>query len=373
MRGISDIIKYAGLTPENCKLVCADTSKNKDKIPEGFKISSPGDLVKTINFYTSTCFEGCDIYDENGRTFIVCDPHKANTLLDISTSMLQICGRIRDSRFRDEMTLIYNTTRYEDAASVEDYETRIKKEVEEARQIADALNNAPESFRKKVVDISDRLDAPFITYNEGQVVIDENMINLDRISYRIIHGLYKTQVNLDSALSYNNFDVVMRSWADNKFIETMTARQMSFKDCCEKYAELKDQQPEIVFKEDERLVRLRNLNPEACTAVDKLGIETIRRMKYHKSNIHKKVLATSGVAQDVKIKKEIDHRLHKYVAYTIPEIKKVLSDVYLTAGLEKAPRATDLERWYRIRRTSKRVYDKVQDAIVIEGDAFVVT
>ena len=35
-----------------------------------------------------------------------------------------------------------------------------------------------------------------------------------------------------------------------------------------------------VFNEDEHLVRLRNLNPEACNTVDLLGIDEVRRMKY---------------------------------------------------------------------------------------------
>lgn len=344
VRGIIEIIKYAGLTPDNCRIVCAETSDNRKKIPEGFDISRPGDSVKTINFYTSTCFEGCDIHDKNGRTFIVCDPNKTNTLLDISTSMLQICGRIRDSRYKDEMTLIFNTTRYEDAASIEDYEAKIKREVNEAKQIAEALNTAPQSFRHNVLARSKELGAPFITEQDGQVVIDENMINLDRISYRIIHGYYHTQLNLDSALCDNNFNVVERTWADSRYVGLMTIQHLPFKQCCEQYAEIKDKQGKYVFKEDEQLVRLRNTNPEACIAVDKLGIEEVRRMKYHKSNIRKKVLATSGLAQEVKIKGEVDRRLHKFTSYTIPEIKQILAEIYSIVGLEKAPRATDLEK-----------------------------
>lgn len=344
VRGIIEIIKYAGLTPDNCRIVCAETSDNRKKIPEGFDISRPGDSVKTINFYTSTCFEGCDIHDKNGRTFIVCDPNKTNTLLDISTSMLQICGRIRDSKYKDEMTLIFNTTRYEDAATIEDYEAKIKKEVSEAKQIADALNSAPQSFRHNVLARSKELGAPFIAEQEGQVVIDENMINLDRISYRIIHGYYHTQLNLDSALCNNNFSVVERTWADSRYVGLMTIQHLPFKQCCEQYAEIKDKQGKFVFKEDEQLIRLRNINPEACIAVDKLGIEEVRRMKYHRSNIRKKVLATSGLAQEIKIKGEVDRRLHKFTSYTIPEIKQILAEIYSIVGLEKAPRATDLEK-----------------------------
>ena len=134
VKGIVDIINKAKLTPENCRVVCANTEKNKSKLPDGFTISSANDPVKTINFYTSTCFEGCDLLDENSRTFIICDPNRPTTVLDISTSMLQICGRIRNSRHRGEMTLIYNTTRYEEEESLELYMKRIESEIAEAEE-----------------------------------------------------------------------------------------------------------------------------------------------------------------------------------------------------------------------------------------------
>ncbi|KAA6304120.1 hypothetical protein EZS27_044235, partial [termite gut metagenome] len=52
-----------------------------------------------VNFYTSTSFEGCDIYDENGKVYIISDRKKSHTLLDISTLIIPICGRIRDSKY----------------------------------------------------------------------------------------------------------------------------------------------------------------------------------------------------------------------------------------------------------------------------------
>lgn len=198
--GISEIIQRAGLNPENCRVVCADTRKNRSKLPEGFKISITTDPVMPINFYTSTCFEGCDLFDKKGRTFIICDPNKPNTLLDISTSMLQICGRIRDSKYRGEMTLIYNTTRYEESDSLDHYMERIEKDIEDAHQIVAGLNQCPEKFRLQIAAKLRYLDAPFIRLEKGELMVDQNMINLDIINYRIIHGDYKTQVNLDSKL-----------------------------------------------------------------------------------------------------------------------------------------------------------------------------
>lgn len=67
-------------------------------------------------------------------------------------------------------------------------------------------------------------------------------------------------------------------------------------------------------------------------------------MKYHKANIHKKLVATSGEAQDIKIFNEVSRRLHKNQAYAIPDIKKVLKEIYDSVGLKKAPCATDLDK-----------------------------
>lgn len=183
VKGIRDIICKAGLTPDNCRVLCAKTKENERKLPQGFPISSTTDPVKTINFYTSTCFEGCDILDKNGRTFIICDPNRPNTLLDISTSMLQISGRIRNSDHRDELTLIYNTTRYEEAESLELYMKRIEAEIAEAHEDIDWLNNGPDTrLRRQLLLELKQFDAPFIRYKDGEIVIDQNMINLDIIN-----------------------------------------------------------------------------------------------------------------------------------------------------------------------------------------------
>ena len=81
---------------------------------DGFPRSSTKDTVMRINLYTSTAFEGCDIYDRDGMTFIVSDTRKRHSLIDISTSMIQICGRVRDSRY-GEIVHLYDTLPYKDS------------------------------------------------------------------------------------------------------------------------------------------------------------------------------------------------------------------------------------------------------------------
>lgn len=136
---ISSIIRTAKLTPENARAICSQSEeafkKNLSKLPNGFTISKALDKAKTINFYTSTCFEGQDIKDLNGRTFIVSNAHKEHTMLDISTTFIQICGRIRDSEYNDEIVHFYSTSRYREV-TLEEFERVTYEQVRRSEGLA---------------------------------------------------------------------------------------------------------------------------------------------------------------------------------------------------------------------------------------------
>ena len=69
---IAKVIDLAKLTPEQVKAVCSTSGDNGEnnqrKLGKNYPISQPSDPVQKINFYTSTCFEGCDIYRSEEHT-----------------------------------------------------------------------------------------------------------------------------------------------------------------------------------------------------------------------------------------------------------------------------------------------------------------
>lgn len=135
---IASIIRTAKLTPDNARVICSRSEetfkKNLAKLPTGFAISEALDPVKPINFYTSTCFEGQDIMDVNGQTFIVSNAGKEYTLMDISTSFIQICGRIRNSVYRDEIVHLYSTSRYQSDITLEEFEQSTYRALQDAQE-----------------------------------------------------------------------------------------------------------------------------------------------------------------------------------------------------------------------------------------------
>ncbi len=80
-------------------IVCANNDSNQDyihkKLGISYNIANVGD-VKRVNFYTSTAFEGSDIFDEGGRIYIAVTGNKNHTKINVLTTLPQIIGRIRN-------------------------------------------------------------------------------------------------------------------------------------------------------------------------------------------------------------------------------------------------------------------------------------
>ena len=86
-----------------------------------------------INFYTSTAFEGCDIFDKVGRIYIVSDGTATHSMLDVSTTIRQIAGRIRDTQYK-EITHIYSKSRYRREVSYAQFKASTEKEMDKAER-----------------------------------------------------------------------------------------------------------------------------------------------------------------------------------------------------------------------------------------------
>ena len=94
---IATMIKNCNLTNENTRIIFSKNNETYKHTCQGVTNGETTDPVKKINFYTSTCFEGCDLFDTEGKIYIISESSKAQTLMDISTQVRQIVGRIRDT------------------------------------------------------------------------------------------------------------------------------------------------------------------------------------------------------------------------------------------------------------------------------------
>lgn len=183
---INAIIKK--LDNPDYRVVCSVNSKNK--IRNYAEVNSE---VKHLNFYTSCAFEGCDIYDKNGLCIILSDTNVSNTVLDIATKVRQVCGRLRDSKYKDECILILNTNKHRYAGTTK----------------TDFLNLVEDSRRRGIrkAELTDKLDADdyitelklfskdtyynlYLNKHNDKIFYDDNLRKLDLYNYDLISEIY---------------------------------------------------------------------------------------------------------------------------------------------------------------------------------------
>ena len=134
---IGRVLHHARLSPDEGKIVCSTSGTseqiNREKLGGDYSIGIPDKAVRKINFYTSTAFEGCDIYDKQGKIYVVSDGTARHHLLDVSTTIRQIAGRIRDTRYK-EITHIFSTVRYAEGITYPQFKAATEKELDKAER-----------------------------------------------------------------------------------------------------------------------------------------------------------------------------------------------------------------------------------------------
>ena len=347
VRGISRIIRLAGLMPEDCRIVCSQSEdtrqRNLEKLPPGFSISSTIEPVKLFNYYTSTCFEGQDIFDKNGRIFIVSEKYNDHTKLDIQTSLVQICGRIRDTKYL-EINQLYSTSKYNNV-SREEFEANLNRDLIIAEKNAKAYDLTVGAERDRLIkDFIPK--SPYIGIDgNGRIVLDKNLANLERVHYNTVNGVYKTPFNMVSALKnagLNVADSTEDDAPDEELEELKSIERTPFKTIFEEYCKLKENKNgyDLSFRES----RIALEKPLVVEAYEKLGPARVRELKYHQSNIKREMLKNLHESADTKVFLLLSKRLGVGDKISKAGAKAMLAGIYKELKLKEVAKATDLKR-----------------------------
>lgn len=159
VKGIKRIISKAKLRPEDVKVVCGKSELNRLKLGN-IEISDVTAPNKTFNFCTKTVFYGADFYSNSGLIVIVSDGYIKSTLLDISTDIQQIAGRIRnlDNPFRKIILHIYSS-KNDQLLSESEFDEWIKQRIDYAQTSVDAYESLHKD-QKRAITGRIRVDDP---------------------------------------------------------------------------------------------------------------------------------------------------------------------------------------------------------------------
>lgn len=261
--------------------------------------------------------------------------------MDISTSFIQICGRIRNSRYKEEITHIYATSYYKDFPTLEEFKEFTAENIAKAESHAKWLNEAPEDIRQEGYGFVSHLGKPYIRVKDGKIIVDQNMANYDIVNYKIVHGIYRSQLNVQKELEKHGMNVIGRDCKIRELPDLLGTDKVSFKELFERYCTLMENNYITFSFEKEDIVTRKPLIKQAYETI---GADEVRRLKYHQGNIKREIIKRGPNKYAEKIARMLELPLYEPISKK--KIKKKIQQIYDDLGLNVKAKATDLNRWY---------------------------
>lgn len=372
---IKKMIGACRLNNKNCRVVYSDSHKLQLSIHRGKTTDAP----KKINFLTSKAFEGCDIYDEVGRTYIISDGNNSYTLTDISTQFLQIAGRIRNSKYKGTITHIVSKTRYSEKISFDEFNKMTEDDINEEKRIVANYLSMPDF--DCTLDAAKRKNLQFFYVDEDAktITMDTNAVKINLYNYKISRD-YSSMLNLSKRYQENAVDAKYFEDKKNPVVLRMDD-VTSFKETIIELKDLHDKQSSLIGKYkyssflQAALIKFSYIE----NAINLIGFEGIEKLNYHTKNIQRKLISlepkVSETADLAKISKMFQNNQSFSTGslVTVNEIKKFLKDCYDELDIKKNATAKDIETYYYVNPKSKSVNNRQQRAYVIMAPKIFVT
>lgn len=229
VEGIRKAIENANLTPSEVSIICSDTSKNRRKLDlievngyEGYdytidKVSING-VNKPITFVTSKAYVGVDFYSDCGLSIVVTEASKNHTLLDVSTHITQIAGRLRsiDNPFKACILHIADAKgKY--AETKDDFNERVAKDKEFAESVVYDCKNTWTDIQKrsyvKLLRTADESALFYFDVDKDEFVYDALKKTALEFHWFNANEVYKKGVLVRDAYTKQGFNIAnYTSW-----------------------------------------------------------------------------------------------------------------------------------------------------------------
>ena len=368
---ITSIIKKNNLTPEQCNILCSDTSDNLKKIQrrlgKKFKIGEvPLKEVKPkmFTFCTRTVCLGADFYSLCARSFIFSDSNIDSLAVDISEDLPQILGRQRlfDNPWKNSATFYYRSTANYREMKAEDFKRIIESKKKDTENLLKAFDSAPNDTKYTLAK-NYQYVAKSANYKENYVAVnkihtpDDNIIlkpvpnNLVLVNeiraFKIQQIDYKDRFTVFSTV-HNTLtpdDIVNQEVSEFLKVYTgLTTIYDKLKLLCE-----------YGLSEDAIQVVLGQINDsdEIKSYYTSLSPDRLRSLSYNSTKI-KKELGIATFNQEL-LESSIysEFKIGDKLALSI--IKDRLEYLYNSIGYNKTPKAKDLENYFNVKESSARV------------------
>ena len=339
---IKQVIDTLELEEDEVKICCAKRPRN-GLILGRFKRESAIAPNKRINFFTKKSFQGCNLFSNNGLIIVASDVHRTQTLVDITTTMEQISGRLRENDeyhniFRNTMVHIYSTNN--NVLSQEEFEAVMHRREEAATHLltlqAKANKDELDALIKRV-----NIENDILSIEDGRLVRNE-LKKKAFIRKQKIREAYKDGINLRAAYNKSEkFVQAKQEYWDEFDLQLVRAVTISYEKLLKDYIEHPSEQYEIEYPEFKDIKRyLKDTEMNSC--------------RWNKEKMMKMV-------EDKKKLQQAFRAIYKRgVFISDKEMKQLLTDQFNRLGINLSPKATQIKDCdiYHVQRCSHTIDGK---------------
>lgn len=367
--------------PEDIRVICADRTENLKSLRKHVtvnksawgKIGNITDPVPKISLYTASAFEGSDIYDEDGQTYIIINGARDATKVDFHVLVPQIVGRIRDSKRNEHIHLLVgnlpeaaNFTKDEWASNV-------------AKRIVNSNTRLNYLIKNKDLVGTDEFPTTIVNDLIKSAIADSYIFakkDYDRSSELTIDDLYVSNVALKAELqayealqatyvvrevegaeiSSEGYSATFKDLLTDEskhepfahvpvgIVKFLNDSTQCFSETMKEYCEARDQDNNFLYD----LVDAKDGSYNEFYSV--LGHSKIRALEYRETNVKEAMVQAKLIDENedmvfAKLKLKEGDVIQK------SELKNKLQDIYTELGIKKGAKGTDIEEWFEVKNT----------------------
>ena len=338
IKQIADTLK---LNPDDVKICCADRIRNNKLLGE-YQIESVSSPNKKINFFTKKCFQGCNLFTNNGLIIVASDAYKTQTLVDISTTMEQIAGRIRindeyQNIFRNVIVHLFSTNK--NVMSDEEFEMVMQDKEKEADKLLSGWSKLDKEERQTYIKRMN-LDTELVSIINGKMVYN-NLKKQSFIYKQALRKTYKDGISIrDSFMQSEKFELTNQNkWKDFN-IKLAKAMTVSYEQLLKDYLDSPSESYEQEYPEFPLIKRY-------------LKESEMNTLRWNREKMLKAV-------EDKKQVDKVFLAIYQPGFISNQDLKGKLKDEFGRLGIKLSPKATLIENCtlYSVEKASRKIDGK---------------
>ena len=338
IKQIADTLK---LNPDDVKICCADRIRNNKLLGE-YQIESVSSPNKKINFFTKKCFQGCNLFTNNGLIIVASDAYRTQTLVDISTTMEQIAGRIRindeyQNIFRNVIVHLFSTNK--NVMSDEEFEMLMQDKEKEADKLLSGWNKLDKEERQTYIKRMN-LDTELVSIINGRMVYN-NLKKQSFIYKQELRKIYRDGISIrDSFMQSEKFELTNQNEWEDFNIKLAKAMTVSYEQLLKDYL---DSPSESYEQEYPEFPLIKRYLKESEMNTLRWNREKMLKAVEDKKQVNKALLA-----------------IYQPGFISNQDLKGKLKDEFGRLGIKLSPKATLIENCtlYNVEKASRKIDGK---------------